>query len=211
MIKIKVFPFNPFQVNTYILYDETGQCAIIDAACYGYSEEQQLKDFIDKENLTPVVLLNTHCHIDHVLGNNFIHKTWKLKPLMHKDGLEFLDNAIETGRMFGFEVDEPVKPDDFLVEGQEVAFGNQTLKVLEAPGHADGSLCFYHEAEKFVIAGDVLFHNSIGRTDLPTGNFETLLKSIHTKLFTLPAEVKVYCGHGPATTIEEEKLHNPFV
>ena len=211
MIKVKIIPFNPFQVNTYLLFDETGHCAIIDAACYGYTEEQQLKDFINKEKLTPVVLLNTHCHIDHILGNNFIYAQWKLRPQMHKDGLVFLENAIESGRAFGFNVDEPVKPETFLEEGQSVSFGNQTLKILEAPGHADGSLCFYHEDAKFVVAGDVLFHNSIGRTDLPTGDFDTLVNSIHTKLFTLPDEVKVYCGHGSDTTIGDEKKHNPFV
>ncbi len=211
MLQIKIFAFNPFQVNTYILYDETGECAIVDAACYGDQEEQVLKTFIDEKQLKPVLLLNTHCHIDHILGNNFVANTWQLKPMLQKDGLEFLDNAVEYGETFGFGIDKPVMPEEYIKEGQVLRFGNQELKVLETPGHAAGSVCLYHEKEKFVIAGDVLFRNSIGRTDLPTGNFDLLIQSIHTKLLPLEEEVKVYCGHGPATTIGDEKENNPFL
>ncbi|MFW5663775.1 MAG: MBL fold metallo-hydrolase [bacterium] len=211
MVQIKTIPFNPFQVNTYVLYDETGECAIIDAACYGGHEEKMLKDFIEQQNLKPVLLVNTHCHIDHILGNNFVAENWSLKPLIHKDGTEFLANAVEYGQTFGFETDPPVMPEEFLTDGQIIRFGNQELQVLETPGHAAGSICLYHRKEQFVIAGDVLFHNSIGRTDLPTGNFETLIQSIQVKLFTLPEETKVYCGHGPTTSIREEKRNNPFL
>jgi hydroxyacylglutathione hydrolase len=144
-------------------------------------------------------------------GNNFVHATWSLKPVLHKDGLVFLDEAVDYGQTFGFVVDAPVMPDEFLEDGQLVAFGNQKLKVLFTPGHAAGSVCFYHENEQFVIVGDVLFQNSIGRTDLPTGNYEMLKQSIFSKLFTLPENVKVYCGHGPSTTIGDEKQNNPFL
>jgi len=210
MLKIKIFSFNPFQVNTYVLYDATGECTIIDAACYGNHEEIQLKTFIEENNLKPVLLLNTHCHIDHLLGNNFVSQTWGLKPMTHKDCIPFLENAVEYGLTFGFEIQKPVMPEKYLSDGQIIKFGNQELKVLEAPGHADGSVCFYHEKENFVIAGDVLFQNSIGRTDLPTGDFDKLIHSIQTKLMVLPDNVTVYCGHGPATTIGDEKRNNPF-
>ncbi len=211
MLQIKILPFNPFQVNCYVLYDQTGECIIIDAACYGQQEQAILKGFIQEQNLKPVLLVNTHCHIDHILGNNFVAENWSLKPLIHKDGMEFLTNAVEYGQTFGFEIDKPVMPEEFLSEGQILRFGNQELQVLETPGHAAGSVCLYHQEEKFVIAGDVLFYNSIGRTDLPTGNFETLVKSIQSKLFILPEETKVYCGHGPSTSIGEEKRSNPFL
>lgn len=211
MLQIKKFAFNPFQVNTYILYDETGECAIIDAACYSDDEQQALKDFITLKHLKPVLLINTHCHIDHILGNNFVNETWGLKPLLNSQGLEFLRSAADYGRTFGFEVDIPVMPDEYLNEGQSLAFGNQNVTILETPGHADGSICLYHFQEKKVWVGDVIFHGSIGRTDLPTGNYDTLLDSIKNKLLVLPKEVEVFCGHGPTTTIGREKENNPFL
>lgn len=211
MLKIKIFPFNPFQVNTYVLYDETGECAIIDASCYESHEEKQLKAFIDEKGLKPVLLLNTHCHIDHILGNNFVANTWNIKPVMHKDSIPFLENAVEYGQTFGFNVQKPVMPDKFISDGQMIRFGDQELKVLETPGHAAGSVCFLNQKDNFVIAGDVLFHNSIGRTDLPTGDFDILIHSIQTQLMVLPDETRVYCGHGPATTIGDEREGNPFL
>ncbi len=211
MLKIKIFPFNPFQVNTYVLYDETRECAIIDASCYENHEKTQLKAFIDEKGLKPVLLLNTHCHIDHILGNNFVADTWNIKPVMHKDSIPFLENAVEYGLTFGFNVQKPVMPNEFITDGQIVRFGGQQLKVLETPGHAAGSVCFHHKEENFVIAGDVLFHNSIGRTDLPTGDFDTLIQSIQSRLMVLPDETRVYCGHGPATAIGKERKDNPFL
>lgn len=211
MSHIKTTAFNPFQVNSYLLYDQTNNCVIVDAACYGFEENNELKKIIDKKGLNPVLLLNTHCHIDHILGNNFIYEEYGLKPVIHKDGLFFLENAVEYAETFGFTVDKPVMPEEFLHDGQLLQFGSQELKVLETPGHAAGSVCFYNEKEGYIIAGDVLFHNSIGRTDLPTGDFETLKDSIHNKLFVLPDDTIVYCGHGPTTTIGEEKRNNPFL
>jgi hydroxyacylglutathione hydrolase len=211
MLKIKIFPFNPFQVNTYVLYDETGECAIIDASCYERHEKNQLKAFIEEKGLRPVLLLNTHCHIDHILGNNFVAETWSILPVMHKDCIPFLERAVDYGQTFGFEVEKPVMPVEFIVDGQMIRFGEQELKVLETPGHAAGSVCFYHQKENFVVAGDVLFHNSIGRTDLPTGDFDTLINSIQTRLMVLPDHTRVFCGHGPATTIGDEKKGNPFL
>lgn len=211
MLQIKKFAFNPFQVNTYILYDETGECAIIDAACYSDDEKQILEDFISQKQLKPVLLINTHCHIDHILGNNFVSDTWGLKPLINNKGLEFLESAADYGRTFGFEVDVPVMPDEYLSDAQSLIFGNQNLVVLETPGHADGSICLYHQQDKKVWVGDVIFHGSIGRTDLPTGDYDTLIDSIKSRLLVLPEEVEVFCGHGPTTTIGREKENNPFL
>ncbi len=211
MIQIKKFTFNPFQVNTFVLYDDTGECAIIDASCYEKAEKKELADFIKDKQLTPVVQLLTHCHIDHILGSRFVSKTYNLKPLTHQDSLPFLENSKEYGKVFGFDVDKPVMPSEFIDDGDMIEFGNQQLRVIHAPGHAAGSLCFYHEAEKFVVVGDVLFQNSIGRTDLPTGDHDLLIKSILQKIITLPDETIVYPGHGPETSIQEERTGNPFL
>ena len=211
MVKIKKFTFNAFQVNTYVLYDETGECAIIDASCYEKHEKKELVDFISENNLTPVAQLLTHGHIDHMLGSRFVSKTFKLKPLTHKDSLPFLENSKEYGKVFGFDADKPVMPEMFLDDGDIIEFGKQELKVIHTPGHAAGSLCFYHEEGKFVIVGDVLFQHSVGRTDLPTGNHDELIKSILQKLLVLPGETIVYPGHGPETSIEDEKTSNPFL
>ncbi|MFW5793631.1 MAG: MBL fold metallo-hydrolase [Bacteroidota bacterium] len=211
MIKLKIFSFNPFQVNTYILYDETGECAIIDPACYEPYEEKQLADFIEDNNLKPVLQLYTHCHIDHVLGTNFVSNKYNLKPLTHKDSAVFLESAKVYGQSFGFEIEDLVKPDKWLDDNETITFGNQQLKTIHTPGHAAGSLCFYNEENKFVICGDVLFRESIGRTDLPTGDFDLLIRSIKEKLMVLPDDVIVYSGHGPESTIGYEKANNPFL
>jgi hydroxyacylglutathione hydrolase len=211
MLKVKEFAFNPFQVNTFILSDDTGECVIIDPACYTQEERQSLHAYIANNKLRPVLLINTHCHIDHVLGNNYVSQVWDLKPLIHKEGLVLLERVVEQGEMFGFEVEEPVMPVDFVNDGQEISFGNQVLEVLYTPGHAAGSICLYHPGEAMVWVGDVLFKSSVGRTDLPTGDFDTLLESIQSKLFVLPDQVKVFSGHGPATTLGYEKAYNPFL
>ena len=211
MTKIKVFAFNPFQVNTYILYDDSGQCVIIDPACYEDPEKRMLSDFIKGEGLKPLLALNTHCHIDHILGNNFVTKEFSIPLKTHKDSMIFIENAKEYALTFGFEVEDPVKPDGFLADNDIVEFGSQKLKVIHTPGHADGSICFYNEKDGFLFCGDVLFKAGIGRTDLPTGNYDTLIKNINEKLLVLPADVIVYPGHGPETTIGSEKSSNPFL
>lgn len=210
-MQIKTFPFNPFQVNTYILFDETKECVIIDPSCYDEKEELELLNFIQFKGLKPVMLLNTHCHIDHILGNNFIYRSFGLKPVVHKDSIYFLENAVEHGLTFGFQIEPPVMPEQFIAHEQVITFGDQQLTVLETPGHAAGSVCFYHEKEKIVIAGDVLFQQGIGRTDLPSGDYDLLIRSIRDQLLTLPGDVKVYCGHGPSTTIDHEKQQNPYL
>jgi hydroxyacylglutathione hydrolase len=208
---IKTFTFNPFQVNTYLLYDDTKECVIIDPACYEPHEETALISFIEEAGLRPVSILFTHGHVDHILGGQFVCNRYGLKPQAHKDALPFLANSVEHGRTFGFEAKKPVMPEEFLSEGDTIRFGKQQMKVILTPGHADGSLCFYHEKDRVLIAGDVLFQEGIGRTDLPTGDYDTLITSINSKLFTLPPDVEVFPGHGPSTTIGHERDHNPFL
>jgi hydroxyacylglutathione hydrolase len=211
MISIQQFTFNSFAVNTYILYDQSGECAIIDAACHDLGEQQQIVDFITRSELSLVRNINTHCHIDHILGNDFIAETFGIFPEYHEASAPFFFTAKELAGSFGFRLDRFPKPRVFLEEGIPVTFGKSELVVLYTPGHADGHACFYNKEQGFVITGDVLFKDTIGRTDLPTGDFSLLMNSIWTKLFTLPDETVVYPGHGPETTIGYEKINNPFI
>lgn len=211
MTKIKLFVFNPFQVNTYVLYDDSGECIIIDPACYEDTEKRALADFIKTKGLKPKQAINTHCHIDHILGNNFVSKQFDIPIITHKDSMVFIESGKEYALNFGFEVEELAEPAGFVDEGDLINFGDQQLKVILTPGHAAGSICFYHEKGGFVFCGDVLFKSGIGRTDLPTGNYDTLINSINNKLMVLPEDVIVYPGHGPETNIGMEKRNNPFL
>lgn len=211
MLQIKSFTFNPFSENTYVLYDETQECVIIDPGCYDSSEQQELADFIVHKQLKPLKLLNTHCHVDHVFGNLYAAEKWNLQLHMNREDVPVLDSFPKVCQMYGLMGSAQPEPSVFLEEGDEVKVGNSTLKILFTPGHSPGSICFYSPEQKFVIGGDVLFQGSIGRTDLPGGSFEVLEQSIRTKLYTLPDDVKVYPGHGPHTVIGWEKVNNPFV
>jgi len=203
--------FNAFGVNTYILKDNTGKCLIVDPACQFAEEENELLQFINKSGLTPVAMVNTHFHVDHILGNTFVCKTFNLEPQCHKRCKTFWETAAEYGAAFGMKIENLIVPAHFVEEGDVITFGNASVEVLYTPGHADGSICLVNHAEKYVVSGDVLFRESIGRTDLPTGNYNTLYTSITSKLFTLPDDYTVYPGHGPETTIGFEKLNNPFL
>lgn len=194
-----------------MLFDDTKQCVIIDPGCYDKDEERELQGFIDQNGLKPVMLLQTHCHIDHVLGNQFIFDTYGLKPICHQLEVPLLEGVPEYGRLFGMEVTPSPKPERLIHAGDEISFGETTLKALFTPGHSPGSVSLYCQKDGFVIAGDVLFHESIGRTDLPGGSFPVLEKSIREQLYTLPAETTVWPGHGPETTIGYEMKYNPFV
>jgi hydroxyacylglutathione hydrolase len=210
MLHVQSFTFNPFQENTIVVYDEAGNCFVIDPGCIDKSEEKELTDFIGTKKLTVQGLLNTHCHIDHVLGNYFVKEEYKTKLHIHKKDEPVLKAVKVYAPNYGFFQYQETTPDAYLEEGQILRLGNEELKVLFVPGHAPGHVAFYNEKNKILIGGDVLFYNSIGRTDLPGGDFDTLIESIHTKLFTLPDEVTVYPGHGPETTIGFEKRTNPF-
>jgi hydroxyacylglutathione hydrolase len=211
MLRVKVFTFNPVEENTYVLSNDENECCIIDPGCYFKEEKDQLKDFIEKTGLKPVLLLNTHCHLDHVFGNKFVHDTWDLLLHIHPKEKPVLDYAPASGLMWQMPVENYEGKLVYLKEGETINLGGDELKILFTPGHSPGSVCFYDEKDGFVIGGDVLFNGSIGRTDLPGADFNTLFNSIQTQLYTLPDETKVYPGHGPMTTIGFEKMNNPFV
>ena len=210
MLQIKLFEFSPIQENTYVLYNEFNECLIIDPGCYYDDEKDELVNFLIKMDLKPKMLLNTHCHLDHVFGNKFIAEKFGLTLQIHRNEKLVLDFAPKSGLLYNLPFDNYNGDFIYLEEGNKILLGNDELTVIEAPGHSPGHICFYCAAQHFIISGDVLFKRSIGRTDLPGGNHETLLKNIREKLFTLPANTQVYSGHGPVTTIGEEKNQNPF-
>jgi glyoxylase-like metal-dependent hydrolase (beta-lactamase superfamily II) len=209
-VRIHSFTFNAFQENTYVLWDETGECVIVDPGCYDAAEQKEFSDFISEERLTVKYLLNTHCHIDHVLGNAFVRDTYAVPLLIHRDDEPVLRSVKAYAPNYGFANYQEALPDRWLNESDAVTFGTTTLSVIHLPGHSPGHVGFYNSAEQTLVAGDVLFRSSIGRTDLPGGDFDTLITSIHRKLFVLPDTVTVYPGHGPETTLGEEKASNPF-
>ena len=211
MLKVKAFIFSPVQENTYVLYNEQGKAIIIDPGCYFSAEQETLKNFIKDTKLDPVQLLNTHCHLDHVFGNKWVYDEFNLELYLHPLEEKVLAHAPRSGERWGLPFENYDGPLHFLQEGDTVKLGNDALQVIWAPGHSPGSICFYHQEQQLLIGGDVLFHQSIGRTDLPGGDHETLLNSIREKLWVLPDEVKVFPGHGITTTIGYEKRNNPFL
>ncbi len=211
-MQIQVFTFNQFFENTLIVFDKTKECVIIDPGCYTISEKDTLQKYISINNLIPVKLINTHCHIDHILGNNFIAKTYDLELEMNANDMELIKSSNEIAQLYGFtDYEMSPLPKKFLNEGDTLEFGNSQFKILFTPGHAPGHISLYSEKDGLLISGDVLFNNSIGRTDLPGGNYDLLIESIKNKILTLNDNTIVYCGHGPSTTIGNERLNNPFL
>ncbi|HWB24283.1 MAG TPA: MBL fold metallo-hydrolase [Chitinophagaceae bacterium] len=211
MIEVEYFTFNPLQENTLLLSNEKGDALIIDPGCYFTAEEETLKNHIDKRGLTPVQLLNTHCHLDHVFGNKWVAKTYNLELYLHPYEEKMLEWAPQSGEMWGLSFVNYRGPLHFLIPGNKIQLGDDELLILFTPGHSPGSVSFYCKEQNFVIGGDVLFRDSIGRSDLPGGNHAQLLASIREQLFVLPDETVVYPGHGPVTTIGYEKANNPFL
>ncbi len=211
MLEVKEFVFSPIEENTYVVYNEGLDCCIVDPGCYSSNERNELKDFIAGLGLQAKYLLNTHCHLDHVFGNKFIHEQFDLIPYIHKNEKRMLELAPMSGLQWNLPFDGYEGELNYLTEGDLVRLGDDILKVIEAPGHSPGHICFYCEAQNFLLGGDVLFRQSIGRTDLPGGDHNTLIKNIREKIFTLPDNVVVYPGHGPSTTIGYEKKNNPFL
>ncbi|WP_332456662.1 MBL fold metallo-hydrolase [Petrimonas sp.] len=212
-MKIKIFEFNPLGVNTYVLYDRTGECIVVDASSFFPDENELLLNFILDNNLVVKHIINTHLHFDHIFGVNFLASQFGLKLLVHRDDVVLLENLPQQLQLFGFNTNVDYRPEigGFLAEDDTISFGEQQLRVLHVPGHSPGSIVLYNEKKELALAGDVLFNGSIGRTDLLGGNFEQLTEGIRTKLFTLPDDTEVYPGHGPKTTIGQEKRYNPFV
>lgn len=212
MLSVHSFTFNPFQENTYIIINEKKHCWIIDPGMYDSNETKRVTDFIATEGLSPQAIINTHAHIDHIFGIQALKDAYNIPFGLHEKDLPVLQNAVGSAMMFGLDFKKTPTVDFYLEAGKPYALGDDdALEVRFTPGHAPGHVVFYNAKSGWVINGDVLFQQSIGRTDLPGGNFDTLINSIRTQLFTLPDETTVYTGHGPATTIGEEKLNNPFL
>jgi len=212
MLNIKSFTFNFFSENTYIVYHEAGgECVIIDAGNHGEYEDQMLFDFIARKKLKVKRLLNTHNHIDHVIGNLMCKSKYQVIPETHQEDLITWKQTVQTAPMFNVNLDEFPNPVASLKEGDEITIGDDSLSILFTPGHSRGHISFYNEKQKFLLSGDVIFLNSIGRTDLPGGNFETLLNTIQKKIYTLPPETTIYSGHGDLTSVGFEMKNNPFV
>jgi len=208
---VQSFTFNGFQENTYVVSDDSLECVIFDPGCSNGSEEQRLQQYILDKGLKPVRLINTHCHIDHILGNKFVSDTYNLPLEAHAGEVPVLESGKAVSQNYGIPYTESPPIAKYLEENDQISFGHTTLKALFTPGHSPASLSFYHADSHTLIAGDVLFQGSIGRTDLPGGNFETLIRNIKEKLLVLPDETTVYSGHGPATTIGYEREHNQFL
>jgi hydroxyacylglutathione hydrolase len=210
MLYIAPFTFNPFQENTYLIMNDQKQCWIVDPGMFDTNETNQLKQYIADNGLQPQGIINTHAHIDHIFGAQAVIDAYNIPFGIHQKEDIILQHAQRSAAMFGIDLASSPKASHFISEGR-LALGDDVVDVRFTPGHSPGSISFYYAEGKWVLSGDVLFNNSIGRTDLPGGNFDTLISSIRTQLFTLPDETTIYSGHGPATTIGHEKQHNPFL
>lgn len=211
MLNVKIFTFNPLQENTYLIYDEAGNCMVVDPGCYFDEEREKLTAFIAQNKLNPVKLVNTHCHLDHVFGNKYIHETYGLELYIHEGEQVMLERAPASGLMWNVPFDNYTGPLHFLEMDKPLMLGKHAFELLFTPGHSPASVSLYNADQAILIAGDVLFRESVGRTDLPGGNPDTLEASIRNVLYVLPDATKVFSGHGPSTTIGYEKRNNPYV
>ena len=212
MLVVKKFVFNPFSVNTYLIWDESSkECLIIDPGCSSANEEQQLKSYITDNHLRVLYMLNTHCHIDHIMGCNFINDQYEPEYYIPEKDIDLLSHAQTQASAFGLEIKRPPLPDILISENTQLKIGNSPVTFLFTPGHTAGEYCFYFKKQAICVTGDVLFRSSIGRTDLWGGDYDTLITSIRTQLFTLPDNVLIYPGHGDSSKIGLEKTDNPFL
>ena len=203
--------YSPIEVNTYILADQSGKCAVIDCGCYTGSEFDEFVQFIEDHKLEPVLLLNTHCHLDHIFGNRAFLQKYGIGTLCHKEDEINRIDSVSHALLFGLNMELPPEPVGFINDGQMISFGSVELKALHVPGHSPGTIAFYSAKDDAVFTGDSLFAGNIGRSDLTGGNHEQLVKSIREKLLTLPADTVVYPGHGSSTTIDREIRNNPYL
>jgi len=211
MLQLQSFTFNPFQENTYLIINEQKQCWIVDPGMYDSNETNLFFSFIEEQRLSPQAIINTHAHLDHIFGVQACKDKYGIPFLLHEKELPVLQNAKGSAMLFGLDFGVIPQPDGKIDETKVLSLASDSIEVRLAPGHSPGSLVFYNEAGKWMIGGDVLFNGSIGRTDLPGGNFETLIESIRDQVLSLPDETKVFSGHGPETTVGHEKLYNPFL
>lgn len=211
MISLRSFTFNPFSENTFVVWDDTRKAIIVDPGMSDASEERELSAFIEAESLAPAWLVNTHSHIDHVLGNDYVKKQYGVPFVAHRKAVDTLRMASAAAQLYGISYNGSPEPDQFIDEGEKLNFGKSVFEILFVPGHAPGHIALVNHESKVVIAGDVLFNGSVGRVDLPGGDGVLLRDSIQQKMYALPDDYTVYCGHGPETTIGKEKQSNPFV
>lgn len=211
MLTIHSFCFNAFQENTYVLYNEQKEAIIVDPGCYLKQEQEALSNFIKDNGLTPKILLNTHCHLDHVFGNNYVCELYGLTALIHPNEQIILDRLPEAAARWGVATDSFRGTVKYIHQDEIITFGNDSFKVLATPGHSPGSVCFYNEAQGFLLGGDLIFLDGVGRTDLPGSNPQDLIKSIRDQIFPLPDAVTIYSGHGEPTTWGREKANNPYI
>ncbi|MGD9976960.1 MAG: MBL fold metallo-hydrolase [Bacteroidales bacterium] len=210
-MKIKKFTVNPFQENTYLVYDETGEAIVVDAGCYTTTEAAEIKRFIDENKLTVRYLVNTHCHVDHILGINVLKDIYGVEYIVHREELPLLQMAKAHAATFGFAIDSVPRAERTVEDADSITFGKTTLRVIHTPGHTPGGICLYSANDKILLTGDTLFNGSIGRTDLAGGSYSTIIESITAKLLSLPDEVMIFPGHGDYSTIGEERVGNPFL
>ena len=210
-VNIKTFILNPFQENTFVIWDQTLECVIIDAGNYSAAEDRTLSEFITEHKLKPVMALNTHGHVDHILGVDYVTRRFDIPFALHGGDSFLVSSAVESGKLYGFEVHETPEIKIDLNGMEQVSFGNTTLQIIHTPGHTPGHVCIYEPQSKSLFTGDTLFKGSIGRTDLPGGDYSWIMQSILEKIIPLGGDVKIYPGHGPASTIGHEMLHNPFI
>ena len=211
-MQIVQFTFNPLQENTIVVVDANRNAVIIDPGCYFREEKEHLANFIAKNELKVLALLNTHAHLDHIMGNAFVKEKYGVDLYLHKLDIPTLQMGEQSAHVYGLDqFESSPMPDKYLEDGQTIKFGDISFDVIFGPGHAPGHVAFYNKEQGVLINGDILFKGSYGRVDLPGGNFEQLKDSITQKLFKLPEETVVYCGHGPQTTIGAEKSSNPIL
>lgn len=212
MLKVDRFIFNVFSENTYIVFDEASkEAVIVDPGCSSTFEKEELREYLEQRGLRLKAFFNTHCHVDHILGNRFLKETYKAPFLAPEEDLFMLDLMLQEARKFGFEMEPSPRPDILLKEDLYFELGGSEVKFLFTPGHSPGGYCLYFKDDGFCITGDVLFFEGIGRTDLWEGDYESLISSIEEKLFTLPSDTLIYPGHGEKSTIGHERTHNPFL
>lgn len=211
MLTVSAFSFNPFSENTYILHNDQKECILIDPGCSNHQEKHVLEHYIHSNDLQPKYIFLTHTHIDHVMGLNFAKNKWNVPIIAHPLAAKSILATEMVAKLYGLSVETPPEIDEFKNEGDEIILGNEKMSLLFCPGHAPDHLVLYSKENEFAIVGDVIFQGSIGRTDLPGGNFETLMESIHTKLLVLPENTVLFPGHGTQTTIKEEISNNPFL
>ncbi len=212
MLKVHQLTYSMWQENTYLLAAENGDCIVIDPGCLSDAEKQHFAEYISTNNLNPVRMINTHLHLDHVFGCRFVAEKYNLKLEAHPDDEFWVERTVEFSSQMGVDLDQnPPAVENYIQDEEEIEFGGSVIKFLHIPGHTPGHLVFYLEKEKVAIVGDVLFKNSVGRADLPGGDFDTLINGIKSKLMVLPDDVKTYSGHGPSSTIGEERVNNMFL